>query len=344
MSKTSVVVPGQRVLVTGGSGYIATHIIELLLREGYEVRATVRNPSDDAKTAHLRSLAGADKLELVAADLMKPGAFDEAVQGCQGVVHAASAVRLRADDPQRDIVDVAVEGTKNVFDSIDAAPEVKRVVVTSSIAAVIDDALPVSHVHTEDDWNESATVNNAPYPLSKKLAEREAWRRAASASYDVVTINPGLVFGPVFIKTHIRSSPNILHDLLSGKFPLAPRFRFSVVDVRDVAKAHLEALRRPDAAGRHILSNRGMWLREMADVLRPAYPKHKVPTRQMPNFAMYALALFDKRLSWDFLRRNLGVERTLANEKSRNALGIEYMPIETTILDTAKSFVDQGLL
>ncbi len=332
-------------MVTGGSGYIASHIVQQLLERGYEVRATVRNPADPAKTDHLHAMAGAsERLELVAADLMKPGNFDTAVQDCAGVVHAASSVRLRADDPQRDIVDVALDGTRNVFDAIDQAPSVKRVVVTSSIAAVIDDDIPISHTFDEDDWNESATVHSAPYPLSKRLAEREAFARAEQGSYDVVTLNPALVLGPVFIKTHIRSSPNVLHDLLSGKFPLAPRFRFGVVDVRDVATAHIEALERADAHGRHVLTNRGMWMREMADILRPAYPDHKIPRWQMPNLAMYAVALFDKRLSWDFLRRNLGVERTLSNEKSRRALGIEYRSVEQTILETAASFVEQGLL
>ncbi|MFN3181872.1 MAG: NAD-dependent epimerase/dehydratase family protein [Nannocystaceae bacterium] len=340
----STLQPGDRVLVTGGSGYIASHIIEQLLRGGFEVRATVRNPDDDAKTSHLRAFEGADRLELVAADLMKKGDFHEPVAGCKAVVHAASSVRLNAKDPQRDIVDVAVEGTRNVFEAIDAAQGIHTVVVTSSIAAVIDDAKDPSYRFDEDDWNESATVHTAPYPLSKAMAERMAWTRAEQGDYRVVTLNPGLVLGPVFTKGHIRSSPNVLHDLLSGKFPLAPRFRFSVVDVRDVAKAHLEALLRPGAQGRHIISNRNVSMRELADILRAEHPSRPVPRFQMPNFAMYAVALFDKRLSWDFLRRNLDVERRLDNTKSKQALGIEYRPVDQTILDTARSFVDAGLL
>ncbi len=336
--------PGDRILVTGGSGYIASHIVQQLLAAGLQVRATVRDPSDEAKTAHLRALVGADRLELVAADLMKPGDFHEPVQGCQAVIHAASSVRLRADDAQRDIVDVAVDGTRNVFDAIDAAQGVHTVVVTSSIAAIIDDAKDPSYRFTEDDWNDSATVHSAPYPLSKALAEREAWKRAEASDYRVVTINPALVLGPVFTKSHIRSSPNVLHDLLSGKFPLAPRFRFSIVDVRDVAAAHIQALRRPEAQGRYILSNRGMWMRELSELLRPEFPQHKVPRFAMPNFAMYGVALFDKRLSWDFLRRNLDVQRQLDNSKSKQSLGIEYRSIRETILDTAQSFIDRGLL
>lgn len=336
--------PGERVLVTGGSGYIASHIVQQLLAEGFEVRATVRDPSDEAKTAHLRALDGAERLELVAADLMKAGAFHEHVRGCQAVVHAASAVRLTADDPQRDIVDVAVDGTRNVLDAIDAAEGVHTVVVTSSIAAVIDDAKDPAAVLTEDDWCESATVDSAPYPLSKTLAEREAWKRAETASYRLVTINPALVLGPVFIKTHVRSSPNVLQDIFTGKFPLSPRFRFSVVDVRDVARAHVQALLRPEAKGRHILSREGMWMRDIAAMLKSAHPDRPIPRFQMPDFAMYAVALFDKRLSWDFLRRNLGVVRTLDNAKSKRELGIEYLPLRDTILDTASSLIENGLV
>ncbi len=335
---------GDRILVTGGSGYIASHIVQQLLAKGFEVRATVRDPQDHAKTGHLRALEGADRLELVAADLTGEGDFHEPARDAQGVVHAASSVRLRAADPQRDIVDVAVDGTKNVLDAIDAAPDVRTVVVTSSIAAVIDDDKDPSYRFDEDDWNTSSTVHNAPYPLSKTLAERAAWARAETADYRLTTINPGLVLGPVFIKAHIRSSPNVLHDLLSGKFPLAPQFCFGIVDVRDVARAHVEALVRPDAQGRHILCNRGMWMREIASMLRTEFPTQEVPRFQMPNFAMYAVALFDKRLTWDFLRRNLGVQRRLDNAKSKRALGIEYMPIEDTILDTARSFIEHGLL
>lgn len=340
----STLLPGDRVLVTGGSGYIASHLIQQLLERGFEVRATVRDPDNEAKTSHLRALEGAKRPELVAADLMNAGDFHEPVKGCKAVLHAASSVRLHAKDPQRDIVDVAVDGTRNVFDAIDAAEGIETVVVTSSIAAVIDDAKDPAYRFDEEDWNESATVHASPYPLSKTMAERMAWQRAEESGYRVVTINPGLVLGPVFTRAHIRSSPNILHDLLSGKFPLAPRFRFSVVDVRDVAKAHVEALLRPDAEGRHIISNRGVWMRELAEILRGEHPDRPVPRFQMPNVAMYAVAMFDKRLSWDFLRRNLDVERHLDNTKSKQSLGLAYRPIRETVLDTARSFVDSGLL
>jgi len=340
----SALLPGDRILVTGGSGYIASHVVQQLLEGGFEVRATVRNPDDVDKTAHLRGFEGADRLELVAADLTRAGDFHEPVKGCKAVVHAASSVRLQSKDPQRDIVDVAVDGTRNVFDAIDAAEGVESVVVTSSIAAVMDDTKDPSYLFDEDDWNESSNVQNSPYPLSKTLAEREAWKRAEAADYRVVTINPGLVLGPVFTKAHRRTSPSILRDLMGGKFPLAPRFRFSIVDVREVARAHVEALRRPEAQGRHILSARGVWMRELTDILRAEFPDHRVPKYQMPNFAMYAVALFDQRLSWDFLRRNLDIERRLDNSKSKQALGIEYRPIPETVIDTARSFIELGLV
>lgn len=330
--------PGDRILVTGGSGYIASHIVAQLLERGFEVRATVRDPADESKTAHLKAFEGSQRLELVAADLTRPGDFEEPVRGCAAVIHTASSVRLQAKDPQRDIVDVALQGTRNVFDAVDAAEGVHKVVVTSSIAAVMDDTKDPSYRHDEDDWNESSTVHESPYPLSKTLAEKEVWKRAESSEYQVVTLNPALVLGPVFTKRHLRSSAGILHDLVTGKFPLAPRFRLNVVDVRDVARAHLEALIRPGATGRHILSNRGVWLREMSEILRAESAESKAPRYQMPNVAMYVVALFDERLNWNFLRRNLDVIRHLDNSKSKQALGIDYMPIRDTIIDTARSF------
>jgi hypothetical protein len=253
-------------------------------------------------------------------------------------------VRLRADDPQAKIVDPAVKGTKNVLASIDRAGVARRVVMTSSIAAVADERKPLAYAHTEDDWNESPTVEDNPYPLAKVLSERAAWAHHEAldddARWGLVTINPTLVLGPVMSKVHGRSSPALIRDLMNGKFPLIPKFYFNMVDVRDVADAHVLALQNADAKGRHILNNRGAWLMELAAIARQAYPDRKTPRRTMPNPLMYAVALFDKRLTWGFLRRNLGAERRMNNRKSIEALGVQYHSVEDTIRATAKSFVD----
>lgn len=341
--------PPAKVCVTGASGFIATHVIRLLLERGYEVTGTVRDPSDQAKNAHLLALSAehGDRLRLVAADLTQDGAFDEAVADCPYVAHVASAVRLTAPDPQRDIIDVAVNGTKNVLQSIAKAGVAQRVVVTSSIAAVIDESLPPSKVFDERDWNKTADVKSAAYPRSKVEAERAAYAFVDGLPEDkrfaLTTLHPTLVLGPVYTETHCRSSPTVLRDLMTGKFPLIPNFHFGVVDVREVAKAHVAALENEDASGRYILCNRGMWMRDMAHELRLNFPASKTAKRGLPDFAMYGLAIVDKRLTWDFLRRNLGVVRKIDNTRSREQLGIEYRSVQETVRDTAESFRQRGL-
>jgi dihydroflavonol-4-reductase len=321
-----------------------------LLERGYRVRATVRDPGDEARTAHLHTIAAkaGGELELVAADLTQRGSFDDAVAGCELVIHSASTTRLTADDPQRDIVDVAVEGTNNVLDAVVKAGRVRRLVLTSSIAAVIDESLPPDYLFSEADWNESATLADSPYPLSKTLAEKAAWKRVESLPegerFQLVTLNPTFVLGPLYVRAHIRSSPAIVRDLLRGKFPLVPNFHLGIVDVRDVAIAHAEALRREDASGRHILDSRGVWMREMAAILRATYPDRRIPRLPIPDVAMYLVAAFDKRLTWNFLRRNLSIARRIDNRRSIERLGMQYRGVADSIRETARSLIEGGWL
>ena len=164
------------VCVTGASGYVGTHVVKELLQRGYPVRAAVRDAQDKNKTAHLRALAGADeRLELASADLLVPDSHDPVVQGCPLVCHAAASVRMTAKNPQRDIVDPAVQGTRHVLESVVRAGHARRVVLTSSVAAIEDHSSPQGHRFTEDQWNDSATLEGSPYPLAKTLSERAAW-------------------------------------------------------------------------------------------------------------------------------------------------------------------------
>ena len=341
--------PGDLVCVTGASGFIGSHVVCTMLDRGYRVRATVRDPSDAAKIAHLRAHAEASggELEFVAADLNQPGAFDAAVAGCPYVCHVASSVRLTAPDPQREIVDVAVNGTNNVLDAILTADCARRVVITSSISAIVDETKPASYVHTEANWNDSANLETSPYPLSKTLAEKAAWARYEGLPdahrFGLVTLNPTMVMGPILTKEHARSSPSVIRDLLTGKFPMVPNFNFGIVDVRDVALAHARALEDESAEGRHILNAQTAWFGEIAKILRDGFPSSKTPKRTMPDALMYVAALFDKRLTWAFLRDNLSIERKLDNARSRERLGLEYRSLEASILDTGRSIIELGL-
>ena len=337
------------VCVTGASGYVGTHVVRVLLQRGHAVRGAVRDAGDEKKTAHLRALEGADEhLELVSADLLVEGSHDDAVAGCPLVCHAAASVRMTAKNPQKDIVDPAVDGTRFVLDSVARQGDARRVVLTSSVAAIEDDDAPQGHCFTEDQWNETATLETSPYPLAKTLSERAAWEFVETLEgderFELVSICPSYVLGPVLAEVHVRSSPTLIRDLLVRAFPACPQLKINAVDVREVAAAHVEALERPEASGRYILNKQALWLQQMGQMVAPEFPDHRVPTGKLPNFVMYAAGLFDKRVSWGFLRRTLNREITFDGERVTRELGVTYRPMEQTLVDTCRSLLELGVV
>jgi dihydroflavonol-4-reductase len=332
------------VCVTGASGFIGTHVVEALVDAGYRVRGTVRDPGDAARVGHLHGLEG---VELVAADLRSASDFDAAVAGCEALIHTASAVLLTAEDPQRDIVDVAVAGTRHAIGAAIRAG-VPRIVQTSSVAALIDEARPDTHVFTEADWNESATVRTDAYGVSKREAERAARALVdavpAASRPTLVAICPAFVLGPVRARIHLRTSPALVRDLLSGRFPAAPNLAFGVVDVRDVAAAHLAAMRHPSPSERYLCSTASRSVPELSRALRALHPDSKAPRHRLPDPLMYLVALFDARLSLGFVRRNLGRRRTLDHGRLVRELGLELRAVDDTLADCAASILEGGFL
>ena len=339
------------VCVTGASGYIGAWVVKLLLERGATVRATVRKPDDATKVGFLHKLAQGlpGTLELKKADLTDKGSFHEAVAGCEVVFHTASPFVVRqSKDPQRDLIEPAVQGTHNVLDAVDAAPSVRRVVLTSSIAAVYGDTIDVGgKVLNEDGWNTTSTLTNGAYQLSKTLAERAGWERAGAQSrWSLVAINPGFVLGPALDPKASGESVTFMKSMIDGTFAVGmPAATIAVVDVREVALAHLEAALRSDAEGRHILAEAPYQFLQLARFAAAAAgPGFKVPVRNVPKLVLYLVGPIVGGLSWDYISRNVGFTFSLDNSKSRAKLGIAYRPMPQTITDHVKQLIADGVV
>jgi len=192
------------VLVTGGSGYVASWIVKMILEQGANVNATVRDPTNIKKVDHLKALtkASAGQLKLFKSDLLAAGSFDEPMQDCELVIHTASPYFITGiKNPEDELIRPAKEGTRNVLESAERNPTVKRVVLTSSVVAIYGDsadiALTPGGIFTEKDWNITSSAEHQPYPYSKTIAEKEAWAITKEQDqWDLLTINPGWILGP----------------------------------------------------------------------------------------------------------------------------------------------------
>ena len=252
------------VMVTGVTGYMASWIVKMLLEDGVNVNATVRDPSNGQKVEHLTRVAStsAGKLKLFKADLLDVGSFDEPMQGCELVVHTASPFFMATPkNPEEELLRPAKEGTRCVLEAAKRTPTVKRVVLTSSVAAICGDLadleLVPGKVFTEKQWNVTSSAEHLPYAYSKTIAEKEAWATAAEQDqWDLLTINPGWILGPSVSKRNDSFSINAMIQFGDGTYKNgAPDIgAHPVADVRDVASAHIKAGFTPKASGRHIVS------------------------------------------------------------------------------------------
>lgn len=340
------------ICVTGAAGYIASHLVAQLLAGGYRVRGTVRSlrKEKEKDLAHLRALPGAsERLELVEADLMKPGSFDAAVAGCEYVMHTASPYVLDAKDPQRDLVDPAVLGTRGVLESCKRAGTVKRVVLTSSMAAITDEP-DSDHVLTEADWNSKSTLQRNPYYLSKTLAEKAGWEfvEREKPGFDLVVINPFLVIGPS-LSAAINTSPQMFIDLLSGAYPGVMSMSWGFVDVRDVARAHVLAMEVGAAAGRYICANATLSMRELVELLRTSgYDGYKLPTIgldcSLGDYVVRLSSYLQPRGVGSYLRTHVGRVPRFDHSKIERELGLVFRPLSESVLDTLADLKKWGHL
>jgi nucleoside-diphosphate-sugar epimerase len=336
-----------QVAVTGASGFVGSEVVRALLDRGYMVHGTVRDPANSTKTDSLASLEGADeRLRLFAADLMKPDGFIEAFTGCDVVMHVASPYVIDVDDAQRDLVDPAVNGTLNVLNAADAAG-VKRVVQTSSVAAISDEF--ENRSYTEADWNQLSSLTRNPYSYSKTLAERAAWDlvESRSPSFDLVVVNPSAVFGPSLVPG-LNTTNRIVVDLLNGGvYPAIVALAFPSVDVRDVAEAHCRAAETQSASGRYICSASAISMERTVAVLREnGFDGYKLPklklTSTFGTFVTKQLARFQPPGTRSFLETALGRTIRLDTTKIAADLGMEFRDIEETLVESAEDVVRWG--
>lgn len=336
------------VLVTGATGYLAGWIIKRLLEEGVTVHAAVRDPTNEKKLAHLKELAAKNQgqLKFFKADLLDKGSFAEALQGVVAVFHTASPFTSKITDAQKDLVDPALLGTKNVLESVNQTPTVTRVVLTSSIVAIYGDNKDIESAPnktlTEEQWNTTSTVDHNPYPYSKTVAEREAWKiHDAQSTWDLVTINPTLVLGPSLAPTTSESFV-IMQHFGDGTFKLGcPNLGLGIVDVRDVAEAHVRGAFASAAKGRYIVNGSNTNLFDIGKALRPEYDVYPLPKFEVPKSLLWVVGpLADKSLTRKYISRNFDYPFKADNSKSVADLKLEYRPLRTTVQEFFQQLID----
>ncbi len=338
------------ILVTGATGYVAGRIVELLINNGHTVHATVRNADNVDKLGYLNDIANksSGKIVYFSADLLRPGTYFDAMQGCELVYHTASPFLQSVKDPQKDLIEPALEGTRNMLDSVNKTETVKRVVLTSSVAAIYGDAADLQTLTqkslTENDWNISSSPTHQPYSYSKTVAEKEAWQIAKDQSrWDLVVINPSLVLGPGINPKGTSESFNLFKQLVDGSTKFgAPDFNLGAVDVRDLALAHYNAGFFPEASGRHIVSAQTVNFLVLADFLRQKYGnKLPLPKRTLPKFLVWLMAPavgFSRKM----IAKNVGYSWEADNSKSIQKLKITYRPMSETVLEFFEQMLDSG--
>lgn len=340
---------GETVLVTGATGFIASHTVLALLKKGYNVRGTARSASRGPKLNEtLSAFAGEPvNIQIFEADLMSDDGWAAAVEGCTYVHHIASPIPSNLPKDANELIIPARDGALRALKASKAAG-VKRVVMTSSVAAIAygwGDARP--DPLTEEHWsNPDNHTDNTVYTRSKVIAERAAWEyvNGEGKGLELATINPVAVLGPV-MSGDFSTSVEIVTQLMGGKLPAVPKVGFQIVDVRDVAELHVRAMEVPEAAGeRFIAADNFFWFNELGAKLADAYPDYarKIPKRQLPNGLVRLAATFNPVLKQ--ILPELGKVRNASNEKARRILDWTPIPALEATKASADSLIKHGVI
>lgn len=334
----------ERVLVSGGSGYIAGYLIRQLVADGWMVHTTIRNL---AKEGDVRKLLAIDnsRLKFFAADLNQDTGWVEAMAGCRHVAHVASPLPGRAIKDADELIVPARDGALRALRAAKAVG-VKRFVMTSSVAAIAYGRGRGVHTFTEADWTPADYPGATPYIRSKAIAERAArdWVAKEGAGIELCTVNPSVVLGPVWSKDY-SASIAVVKKLLDGSLRGCPDVGFGVVDVRDVADIHVRALTAPNMAGeRFIASGPFLKMIAIANILRERLGEdaRKVPRRTLPDLLVRLAAMFDPLVK--AVVGELGSVRNMDASHAKAVLGWVARPPEESIVDTARSLIDLGIV
>ena len=337
------------VLVTGGSGFIASHTILQLLNAGHSVRTTVRDLKRESEVRAMLKQGGTDagdRLSFFAAELQNDAGWAAAVDNCDYVLHVASPFPANVPKHEDELIVPACEGALRVLRAARDAG-VKRVVLTSSFAAIGYGHPPQSAPFDETDWSDTSGSDVTAYVKSKTLSERAAWDFIAreGRALELSVVNPVAVFGPV-LGPDYSTSVLLIQRLMSGSVPGSPRLSFGVVDVRDVADLHIRAMTHPAAKGERFLGVAGdfMLIHDIAKVLRHRMGEvgKKVPTRQLPNWLVRLAALRDPVVKQ--ILPELGKLKNGTNAKAKRVLGWSPRSSEEAIISAAESLLDLNLL
>jgi len=336
----------QTVLVTGGSGFIASYCIIALLNKGYRVRASLRSLSRTADVKQMLAVGGIrnfDHLSFVETDLSEESGWTEAVRGCTYVIHPASPTPNPAAKHEDEFIVPAVNGVLFVLRAAKAAG-VKRVVLTSAFGAV-GMGTHKKGPYTEEDWSDLSQDLPA-YQKSKTLSEKAAWEYVAGKGkgLELAVVNPVAVLGPV-LGADYSHSIQMIHRALDGRMKGVPRIRFAYVDVRDVADLHLRAMELPAANGERFLATTAgaLSMLDIAYILRAGLGAKaaRVPKKEMPSWLIRVIALFNPRVR--LVVPHLGMVKEASPDKAIRLLGWQPRNNKEAVLATGQSLVDLGL-
>ncbi|MEM8590981.1 MAG: NAD-dependent epimerase/dehydratase family protein [Pseudomonadota bacterium] len=327
----------ETVLLTGITGFIAKRIAKDLLDAGYKVRGSLRSPTREAEVRAALNEPGTERLTFVTLDLSADDGWAEAMDGVSAVLHTASPFPLSNPKDENEVIRPAVDGTLRALRAAQAAG-ITRIVLTSSVVAIMYSGKPVGSGYGPDDWTDVNHPAARPYVKSKTLAERVAWDFGAEhPEMQLTVINPGLVTGTP-LDPNYGASLELVERVLKGGDPAIPDVGFPVVDVADVSKLHVDALTKPESIGKRVIAAGEFWtLPKMATLLKENYPNRKISDRVAPKWLLRIIALFDPAVRT--ILPEVGTKMPTDNSETRAMFGINFVPGRDAILASAEAII-----